>query len=297
MTTPKFNLVYKNLKERIISGAEQSDELSLKTLAARYSVSYTPVKLAIKALVMENLLIKQPDGRVRTKYAEPVKAKSEKPAKIPVPDIVPDWEKKLLHETVLLSMQCSPKYLREKKTVQKYGVCREQIRHAFSRLIGRGMLQSIRNQGFRVQPFSEEDMSSYFAAWESLELTALKLAVPNLVRADLEAMLEANSSEYPHNSPQWNNDLHQYLIQKSGNRCIQEFFYQFGPYYTALFNYANPDFSAIQVITEHRRVIITAMLEQDWEMAGRAISNHIRAQRPMVNQLMEKIKKETAPNA
>jgi DNA-binding GntR family transcriptional regulator len=117
-----------------------------------------------------------------------------------------------------------------------------------------------------------------------LELHALELAMPNLVREDLESMLEKMERADASTSPLLvDNALHAYFVEKSGNRYIKEFFDRHGKYLELLLIYQaeHPSIHGLrkQAIREHREVLV-ALLRGDLAGAKLALEAHIRSPLP-----------------
>ncbi len=91
-----------------------------------------------------------------------------------------------------------------------------------------------------------------------------------------------------------NNELHQYLVDRSQNTYIREFFEVHGLYYRLLLDFAAPEAHAVHTMARQHRDILRALIDQDWPKARRALAKHIRAQRPVVRRLLERIGHDTA---
>ena len=259
--------------------------LSLPSLARHYDVSITPVRRAVGVLLNEGLLRKSPSGRLEPSSQLPIRqdAAPSHPQEESAPSSLSE---RLTEEILWRSLRNDTEYLREEAVAQQMGVGRTVLRQAFNRLAGQGLLEHIPRCGWRVRIFDESDMVSYLEARESLERTALTLARPHLQTADLEVMLAGNSPDAPEDSPSLNNDIHAYLIEKSGNSYIQDFFARHGRYWAALFDFAAPETHVLREVATQHRAILTALLQQDWAAAEQALSHHIHAQRSIVGRLM-----------
>ena len=74
---------------------------------------------------------------------------------------------------------------------------------------------------------------------------------------ELESMLAGNLPSEQGAPPHIDNDFHQYFIERSQSRCIQDFFAAYGAYYTALFDYAAFGASVIEDMARRHREILT----------------------------------------
>jgi DNA-binding FadR family transcriptional regulator len=116
-----------------------------------------------------------------------------------------------------------------------------------------------------------------------LELKALELAWPRLVDEDLQAMLDGNPLPADDNQrPVSDNTLHAYLVEKSQNTYIADFFDRHGKYYDALFEWENLDRDAQVQEVRHHREILAALLRRDRPAAEHALIHHIRNNHPVL---------------
>jgi DNA-binding GntR family transcriptional regulator len=138
-----------------------------------------------------------------------------------------------------------------------------------------------------VHPLREDDVVAYLDVREVLELKALDLARSHVSRADLVPMLEGNAPVDEGQSPSLDNRLHEYLIAKSGNRYIRNFFRQYAAtYYTSAFDFAAPEAHVVAEMAAQHRVILGALIGRRWAQVRDALAHHIRAQRPVLIRLL-----------
>jgi DNA-binding GntR family transcriptional regulator len=259
----------------------------LAALSQLYRVSLTPVRLAVRDLVAEELLIKQPNGQLainRNPNRRPGPNESIEPPSRP-PDLS-EVERAFTAEVIRMSLRGDMAYLREEVTAQRLGVGRAVLRQLLNRLQGKGLIEHLPRRGWRVRPFDEDDMLAFLEIRVSLELKALELAKPHLVRTELEAMLRGN---LPSTEPRLDNTLHRYLIEKSGNFYLGDFFNRHGFYFTVLFDYAAPEARVTAVMARQHRQILRALIARDWPKARKALAHHIRSQRPVLRRLLQRI--------
>lgn len=284
------DFIREDLKGRIQTDHALPTKLTLPHLAEHYRVSLTPVRLAVNALLAEQVLLKQPNGRLQVNPAKAASDTACAPAsEAPRPASRRDWEAVFVREILRESLRGQGAYLREEAMAQRFGIGRTVLRQAFHRLAGKGLLTHIPRRGWQVRTFDEADMRAYLIAREALELTALELARPHLIAADLERMLAGNAPDSAGANPHLDNNLHRYFIEKSGNAYIQDFFDRHGLYYTVLFDFAAPEAHVMNEMASQHREILTALLANDWTRAREALAEHIRAQHPVVKRLMERI--------
>src|SRR5277367_398275 len=130
-------------------------------------------------------------------------------------------------------------------------------------------------------------MAAYLEVREVLERRALSLARQHLVEADLRRMVAGNAPRA--DGPRIDDSLHGYLVEKSGNAYLREFFDRYGAYYATLLNFAAPETHVVAAMARQHRKILRALLSKDWPRARRELARHIRAQRPIVRDLLQRI--------
>jgi DNA-binding GntR family transcriptional regulator len=255
--------------------------MTLRELADRYRVSFTPIRRAVDVLVRERLVRKLENRRLEVLPPPP----GRKAAAVSAP---PDWHRRIARDILRRSLRGETGYLREEQTARELGIGRTLLRQVFSRLVGAGLLEHVPRRGWQVRPFRKEELSAYLDVREVLELKALDLARPRLVRADLERILAENR---PCGSGAWQVDteLHPYLVEKAGNRYLRDFFGRHGAYYTTLFYTATLGVSVVEEMARQHRAILEALLRRKWGAARALLARHIRAQEPVLLRLMKRL--------
>jgi DNA-binding GntR family transcriptional regulator len=276
--------IREDLKARILSGNDVPDRLTLRDLSTKYGVSLTPVRQAVEDLVREKLLRKEKNGRLALEAAAVGRQPSAKRE-----DVLPPgaWDQIVARDIMKLSLQGRDEFMREEATARTYGIGRTLLRHVLSRLTTAGMLEHVPRRGWRVRPFREEDMDAYLEVRELLELKALDLCRGKTSKADLQRILEDNVTSGA--APRIDAELHAYLVEKSGNRYIHDFFRRHGAYFTTLFYYAALGASVTADMARQHRTILGAMIAGRWSTARRELAGHIRAQRPALRRMMERL--------
>ncbi len=281
--------------ERDLAGRIGTDQvlpapLTLHALSRHYGVSSTPVREAIRRLLAGGVLVRQSNGRLDVNRASRRTVRAQRPRVTQEPGPprrALDLESDLAAEVIRKSLRGDGDYLREEATAERFGVGRTAIRQAFSQLAGRGLIVHVPRCGWRVRAFDEADMAAYLEVREVLENKALSLARPHLVDADLRHMLAANA---PHKEgARLENSLHRYLVDKSSNDYLRDFFNRHGAYYTSLLDFAAPETHVVAAMARQHRKILRALLAKDWPRARRELTRHIRAQRPIVGDLLQRI--------
>jgi len=267
--------IKRDLVANIRSGKISSDRLTLDALSKRYQVSTRPVRAAVRELIEEKYLEKAENGRLAIRRKPPAGAVS--PPREPIV-----WGAVIANDLVQLSLEGVPVLVREETTAEKYGIGRSTVREIFLGLAGRGILRHLPRRGWQLKPFRREDLDAYIAMHVTLEVMALDLAWPRIVDEELQAILDRNLlPKGPNGRPMVDNSLHAYLIEKSKNPFIADFFDRHGAYYNVLFDYESLDCDAlIQAVQQHRE-ILEALLRRDRPAAEQALVNHIRNNHPL----------------
>jgi DNA-binding GntR family transcriptional regulator len=120
------------------------------------------------------------------------KKSSQKFRAVQPPPTAQDWDRILIREVMLASLEREPVHLREEALAEKHQVGRSIIRQSLSRLAGADLIEHVPRRGWLVHPIQEEDVVAYLDVRETLELKALDLARPHIDNADLAPMLEGN---------------------------------------------------------------------------------------------------------
>jgi DNA-binding GntR family transcriptional regulator len=265
-----------DLIANIRSGQIASERLTLDALSKRYRVSVTPVRAAVRQLIEEQYLKKEDNGRLAVKFDSPSDSAAS-------PERPTDWGQVIANDLVQQSLEGIPVLLREEITAEKYGISRSSIRQIFHHLAGRGILEHLPRRGWQLRPFRQSELEAYIDMRVTLELKALQLAWPRLVDEELQGMLAGNQlPATPDDWPKCDNSLHAYLIEKSKNPYIVDFFDRHGEYYNALFEWESLDRDAQVQEVRHHREILEALLRRDRPAAERALEDHIRNNHPML---------------
>ncbi len=281
--------IAEDLRRRISSGTRLPCAMSLPALAKHYGVSLTPVRGAVARLLADGCVKKLPNGRLLVIPAE--KKSNTKYRAVAPPPTAQDWDRILIREVMFASLGREPVHLREEALAEKHQAGRSVIRQSLSRLAGAGLIEYVPRRGWLVHPIREDDVVAYLEVREVLELKALDLARSHIRPADLVPMLEGNARAAHGQSPRLDNSLHDYLIAKSGNRYIRNFFRQHtATFYTSAFDYAAPEAHVVAEMAAQHREILEALIEEDWAHARKALALHIRAQRPILSRLLHSIR-------
>ena len=248
------------------------EKFTLTGLAHIYDVSITPVRAAVGTLISEGILVKCGNSRLKLKNRVAAKGSFTKG---PIPQFPQDAYEIIARDLVVSSMKGQPIFLREESIAKRYGIGRSRVRRILGRLAGEGIVDHIPRRGWRLRPFNQADLDSFLEIREVLELKAIALAIDKLDKKDLQAVLSGNITPKASEYPKVDNTLHRYIIEKSQNRYIRDFFEHYGKYYEILFAWEDYDRdSAILAVRQHR-AILKALLRGDRQAARKAMADHI----------------------
>ena len=270
-----------------------SARLSLAELAKDYGVSITPLRNAVNALIAGGFVEKLPNRRLRLAKRRARTGASSHP--VPVPPTPSDWDSALLKEVVLSSLRRHATYMREELLARKLSAGRSIIRQTFNRFAGVGLIQHVPRRGWLVQPLSPGDMNAYLVVREALELKALELARGRLEASDLRALIASNGRPGVRAASQLDNRLHDYVIEKSGNRYLRLLFQQYNArYYTELFYHAAPKTAVVGRMVQQHRQILQSLLAGNW--ARGALMSRKRSTKSIIR-LMRRVSDRASSHA
>lgn len=275
-----------DLRARLRSGKRLPVDLTLESLAGHYDVSFTPVRTAVAELVAEGLLHRGPDRRLIPVVVDHTQNEANEEVDEDLPFPPRDLQEVVGDELVRQSLKGEAVYLREEAAAKQFGVSRSAMRNVFHHLAGIGLLTHIPRRGWQVRPFRQEDMHAFLEVREVLELKALDAAWNRIIDEDLQKFLKANL--VPTTKRQWpkiDHSLHGYIIDKSQNPYIKDFFVRHGRYFEILFDWEDDDReTAVETALRHRQ-ILEAMLRRDRETAREALTRDIRCGHPKLSRL------------
>ena len=162
------------------------------------------------------------------------------------------------------------------------------MRQVLSRLAGVGLIEHVPRCGWKVRTFREKDMLDYLQTRELLELQAMKLARPKFVKAELQQLLDGNTTGDNQQHAELDNDLHAYWINRCDNWYIQDFFARHGAFFTALFDFAALGEQIKAEMAQEHRDILECLIQEDWQGAEQALIKHIRDQVRNVMSILDK---------
>lgn len=278
--------IEKDLSAQLLSNS-LSCPLTMDGLSRHYGVSYTPVRKALNGLIEEGLIRKKENGRLE--LIETLKPHTYEAQSFEIEDI-PDPSIEITRELVELSLSGKEVFIREESTARKHGLSRSSLRQILLKLAGEGLILHIPRRGWQVKPFRQEDLQSFIEVREVMELKALELAQSKLSKPEAKRRLQEIkvSNQILKNRKvkvKIDNSLHQYLLELAGNPYLDDFFQRHGKYYSILFEWeGGNENAAIQAVHQHH-AIIDALIDEDWALARTELSEHLRTNHPVLQEI------------
>jgi DNA-binding GntR family transcriptional regulator len=278
--------IEKDLSAQLLSNS-LSCPLTMDGLSQHYGVSYTPVRKALNGLIEEGLIRKKENGRLE--LIETFKPHTYEARSFEIEDI-PDPSIEITRELVELSLSGKEVFIREESTARKHGLSRSSLRQILLKLAGEGLILHIPRRGWQVKPFRQEDLQSFIEVREVMELKALELAQSKLSKPEAKHRLQEikASNQILKNRKvkvKIDNSLHQYLLELAGNPYLDDFFQRHGKYYSILFEWeGGNENAAIQAVRQHH-AIIDALIDEDWALARTELSEHLRTNHPVLQEI------------
>lgn len=280
--------VYADLGHRIARKEQPPCRLTYAALCHHYGVSLTPVRAAVKRLQEEGLLVAQSNGRL-VAPADP-------------PEFAPDFEiasetfgasqaeNRVRQALIRDSLLGRSEFIREEAAAERFSIGRTALRPILSRLAGAGILEHVPRCGWRVCPFSKDDLVSFLEVRELLEVKALRLAFERLDGGVLQRLCELNRNGEIGDGELAENDLHGYWVSLSNNRFIHDFFGVQSLHVRTMLAHVAPATQSVEEMSKDHCRILEALLASDLPTAERELADHIRAQKPTMMQLLDRLR-------
>jgi DNA-binding GntR family transcriptional regulator len=259
-----------DLEQKILSGKNIPEKLTLEFLSQHYQVSTRPVRLALKSLLDKKILLKQDNARL---FANPKKINTKKNLLVVAPPT--NFYQIILDDLVKQSLKGAEKevYLREEELAEKYGLSRTPIRSILHEISATGLIQHHKRIGWTLIPFSLEDYSQFANVRALMEVYALEVSCEFLDRIKIEDYLKENFKD-KNGEYHLNNDFHQYIIDKSHNRYVQDFFIRYQPFFK-LFILKEDNIAEAKKACEFHQEILKSILAKNWSSAKKNLKEHI----------------------
>jgi DNA-binding GntR family transcriptional regulator len=276
-----MNLTEKIEKDIIshLAAGKKPCQMTVASLASHYEVSSTPIRIAISTLIDSGIIVKLPNGRLQTV----LDFESSEILKETESSVEKDPYELILRAIVEKSLSQVEEFIREESTAEKFGLSRSAVREIFLRISGQGILEHIPRRGWRIRPFSQNDLNAYLKVRETMELNALDMAWGKLLDIDIQEMRDGNiPTSSKEETPVIDNRLHAYIIDKSDNFYIQDFFKRHDPFFNILFEWEGEDHDAAAETVIQHHAILDAILNRDKASASKALAEHIHYNHPVI---------------
>jgi DNA-binding GntR family transcriptional regulator len=131
-------------------------------------------------------------------------------------------------KTLILDLTLEPlEVLRDGELAERLGVSRTPVREALRKLEDEGFVQSQRNQWTRVAGVELRSALEIYPVAQSLHVTALRLAFPNLTRSDIQALRAANNgmreairNQRAADALRFDAGFHRVILDRAGNQVL-----------------------------------------------------------------------------
>ena len=289
------NSIQRDLVVMLVDDSPLPFKLTLTAISRHFGVSSMPVRQAVDELIEQGLLRKQANGRLAIDPVA-VAALDRIDVNVDGGNHTGSIEQRMTHAVVVRSLTRDEHYLREAEAAEEFGLGRTVIRRVFGQLVGQGLLTRVPRCGWLVRPYREKDMLDYLDIRETLEVKALRLARDRLDPAVLKTYRDGNDPGGAGRPVQLDNRLHDYWIEQSHNRYIQDFFTQHGTFYGTLFDFAAIEPGAAQAMARQHREILDELIAGDLRAAAKALTRHIRAQQPNTAKMIDHLTRRDGEN-
>lgn len=169
--------------------------------------------------------------------------------------------------------------LNETDIADALGVSATPVRETFRRLATEGFLEVIPYKGVYVREFSKKELMEVYECRKALEKLALELAFPNIVKEEVEELIEdleenKNINDIDSNVDR-SNKLHNYILEKSGNNRLKKLLGNLNDVLIRDRNISAGDIVRRTEILEEHLKILNALKEKDLELAKKYLEEHI----------------------
>lgn len=188
-----------------------------------------------------------------------------------------------LREDILTNKYPPDTPLPEEAIAAEFNVSRAPVREALRRLAADGLVTIIPRQGAVVSSLSRHEFLDAYQVRETLEVLAIRLAVPKLDDDDIKQLEDLHTRMAGHAAREeidaffrLNAAFHSLFVDRSGNDKLKELYY---PLSNQMRRYYLPSLylrGGIEQTVEEHRAILDAVKARDVERATKLMSEHIR---------------------
>jgi DNA-binding GntR family transcriptional regulator len=195
--------------------------------------------------------------------------------------VLSDQVKEVIVEAILSGEYKPGDRVVESSLARRLGVSQAPVREAMRDLVLLGFLETQPYKGTTVRSFSPEELWEVYAVRAALESLAARLAATRLTQEDedrlhsiLDRVLEAGRDRDQERIIGLDNDLHEAIMQISGNKLLYQLWrtLQFGRW--TIYTYRMSSFDAEYLALRHEE-LLDAIKSRDPERAMYAMQHHI----------------------
>jgi DNA-binding GntR family transcriptional regulator len=172
-------------------------------------------------------------------------------------------------------------FLREDGLAKEFSISRTPIRNVLKRLEQDQLIEIIPNRGARIYTFTADDLEDIYEIRKSLEVLALRFALPVLsiqklieIRKKVQRICE--KSDYLEHSTV-DAELHSYLIESSGRRRLINMLNQLYHLIQTFRELGFKDTGIREITCTEHLELIDALCVRDSEGALGILENHIQS--------------------
>lgn len=268
-----------DLEQKILSGKNIPEKLTLEFLSKHYQVSTRPVRLALQKLLEKKILLKQENARI---LPNPKKISTKKKMSAVVPPT--NYYEIILNDLVKMSLLGSENeiFLREEELAEKYGLSRSPIRNILHTISRTGLVEHQQRIGWVLVPFSLNDYEQFKNVRALMEVYALEISFNQLDQKKIQKYLDGNFIDAD-GSYQLDNDFHQYIIDCSQNRYVKDFFKRYQPFFQLFIVKEKDSPTEAKLAWEFHQEILKNILKKNCKAAKENLKGHILSSKTYKN--------------
>lgn len=281
-----------DLHERIRADHAIPEPFTLASIASAYGVSLMPVRSALEQLIDDGVIIKHDNGRLSVSPDA-----RDTQADFDPPEPPGDGFAPIRSEIIWRSLRGESEFIRLAEIADRYPVGRTKAQSILQKLSREGLIEHHARRGWRIRPFSSNDLDAYLDARIAIELTAFDLAHDRFDEAHIKSLLDHNRAAGKNRPAQLDDSLHGYWMQLADNRYLCDFHERTGRFYGTLYRNAVIGEPLVSRLARQHRAILNAILDRDRDAARGALERDIRSLKPILDEAAAKLAKAKSPDA
>jgi DNA-binding GntR family transcriptional regulator len=196
--------------------------------------------------------------------------------------VLRDGIKNIILERVLKGEYKPGERIVETQLARELGTSQGPVREVLRELEALGFVESEPYRGVRVKKITQEEILEIYPVRAALEELAAREAAVNLsgdvleLRKEYQAMLEAAVQGDTHDSIKHSVNFHRLIVMASGNKLLFKIWSSLGIEERTLITQVTTQVDLLENAKIHEP-ILEAIANQDAEMAGRLMREHIES--------------------